>query len=403
MQRTAWLRALAITALVSVAPFTPTAKADAAAAHGTVPGAPTSAEVGEVIDATVSIVNTSTAPEAGGTHGISDVLVVPSCGATGPMPSGDCSSPDPGVFEPPNVATGRAGSACGGTSFTTAPVASSTTGRFRLTPSVQIQLAQPGSELDTCVIEFQMTVLDIPATDVFGAAGVQTTMLASSAGTSNAVSTSTSFSAGAAAITIAAPAAEPPGIRVVKTATPLSRPAPGGTFSFAVAVTNIGDVTVTLTGIVDDVYGNLATQGTCTNAVGTVLEPGASYTCTFSGELTGTAGTTQTDVVTVTAQDPDGTAATDSDDAVVSITQAPTTTSAPPTTTSAPPVTTSTSGPTPSTTKAPATTTTAPRLAATGASSRTTGLLAGALVGLGLLITGFGVTASERGRSVRRT
>jgi hypothetical protein len=117
--------------------------------------------------------------------------------------------------------------------------------------------------------------------------------------------------------------AELPGIRVVKEATPLSRPEPGGTFSFKVGVTNTSAVPLTLTGLHDDVYGDLATQGTCTSAVGTVLQPGDGYSCAFPGGLTGNAGTTQTDVVTVSAVDGAGTAISDDDDAVVSLTDVP--------------------------------------------------------------------------------
>jgi hypothetical protein len=123
--------------------------------------------------------------------------------------------------------------------------------------------------------------------------------------------------------TVAVVAAEPPGIRVVKTATPLSRPEPGGTFSFEVAITNTSAVPLTITGLVDDVHGDLAPQGTCTDAVGATLGPGDSYTCQFPAELLGNAGATQTDVVTVTAVDGDGTQVTDDDDAVVAITDVP--------------------------------------------------------------------------------
>lgn len=148
-------------------------------------------------------------------------------------------------------------------------------------------------------------------------------LLASSNGTSNVAApgqpNSTSFSAGAAAITIA----EARGVQVVKTASPLSRPEPGGAFSFGVAVTNTGAVPLTISGLSDDVYGDLATQGTCTDAVGTELGTGDSYECAFPGELTGNAGTTQTDVVTVTAVDDEGGSVTDEDDAVVALTDVP--------------------------------------------------------------------------------
>lgn len=118
-------------------------------------------------------------------------------------------------------------------------------------------------------------------------------------------------------------AAEPPGIRVRNDASPLSRPEPGGTFAFDVEVTNTSAVPLTITGLVDDVYGDLSTQGTCTSAIGTRLAPGDAHRCAFAGDLTGNAGTTQTDVVTGTAVDDAGTQVTDDDDATISLTDVP--------------------------------------------------------------------------------
>ena len=114
-----------------------------------------------------------------------------------------------------------------------------------------------------------------------------------------------------------------PAVHVDKTATPSSRPEPGGAFTFNVVVTNIGSEAVTITALTDDVYGNLATRGTCTTAIGTVLQPGASYSCSFSGDFIGNAGASQTDVVTVRARDDDGTEVTDDDDATVTLTNVP--------------------------------------------------------------------------------
>jgi hypothetical protein len=301
---------------------------------------------------------------------------------------------------------------------------------------------------------------------------------------------------------VAVSASEPPGIRILKVATPLSRPEPGGTFSFELTITNTSAVPLTISGLTDDVYGDVATLGTCTDAVGTALGPGDAYECAFAGELAGNAGTTQTDVVTVTAVDGTGTAVTDQDDAVVSLTDVPpsvtvaktalpevraapgglftfgltvTNTSGEPVTITAlsddvygdlgqrtgsscgaavgtvldpgealactfegeltgavgaaqtdivtvtvtdddgstgtaqddatirlvapgeVPTTTTTVAPT--TTTRPVTSTTRPaRLASTGASTRSSALLAGALVGIGLLLTGLGATASGRRR-----
>ena len=115
----------------------------------------------------------------------------------------------------------------------------------------------------------------------------------------------------------------PPSIQVVKDVTPSSRPEPGGTFTFTVVVTNTSNQVLTITSLTDDVYGNIATQGTCTTAIGTVLQPTQTYSCTFPGTFTGTAGDSQTDIVTVVGENPQGIEVTDTDDAVVTLTPNP--------------------------------------------------------------------------------
>ncbi|MCA1683644.1 MAG: hypothetical protein LC708_00715, partial [Actinobacteria bacterium] len=116
----------------------------------------------------------------------------------------------------------------------------------------------------------------------------------------------------------------PPAINVVKDATPASRPAPGGTFTFNVVVTNNSFEPVTITALTDDVYGDLNGRGTC--AVGAVLAPsGGTYSCSFTGDFNGPPNANQTDVVTVIGRDNDGTTVTDTDDATVSITGVPAT------------------------------------------------------------------------------
>ncbi len=114
-----------------------------------------------------------------------------------------------------------------------------------------------------------------------------------------------------------------PAIQVEKSASPTSRPEPGGTFQFNIVVSNIGPEALTITSLTDDIYGNIATQGTCTTAIGTVLQPGGSYSCSFPGNFTGNAGDTQTDVVTVVGRDDDGSSVSDTDDATVTITGVP--------------------------------------------------------------------------------
>jgi hypothetical protein len=82
---------------------------------------------------------------------------------------------------------------------------------------------------------------------------------------------------------------------------------------------------VTITGLSDNVYGNIATRpgSTCGALIGTVLAPGAtSAPCTFTGTFTGVAGASQTDTVTVTGSNL-GTPVTASAIATVTLTKAP--------------------------------------------------------------------------------
>ena len=106
---------------------------------------------------------------------------------------------------------------------------------------------------------------------------------------------------------------------VTKSATPTSLPEPGGNASFSVTVKNTSAVdSVTITSLTDDVYGNLDGKGTC-DAPQTIA-PGGSYSCSFSGAVSGNAGSSHTDVVTASGTDDDGNPVSDHDDATVTIT-----------------------------------------------------------------------------------
>lgn len=95
-----------------------------------------------------------------------------------------------------------------------------------------------------------------------------------------------------------------PGITVVKSANPTTRPEPGGTFTFTVRVTNNSSQSVVITSITDDVHGNLDGRGSCD--AGQTIAAGATYTCAFSVEFTGDSGDSETDRVTVVVTDPGG-------------------------------------------------------------------------------------------------
>jgi hypothetical protein len=109
-----------------------------------------------------------------------------------------------------------------------------------------------------------------------------------------------------------------PTITVDKTASPLSLPQPGGTFTFAVAVTNNSTESLVLTSLTDNIYGNLNGRGSC--LTGGTITAGGTYTCSFTGNFNGGPGSTQTDIVTAVATNAAGATATDTDDATVTIT-----------------------------------------------------------------------------------
>ena len=72
---------------------------------------------------------------------------------------------------------------------------------------------------------------------------------------------------------------------------------------------------MTITSLTDDVYGDLDGKGTCD--VPQQLAPGASYDCSFSGAVSGNAGSSHTDVVTASGTDDDGNPVSGDDDATV--------------------------------------------------------------------------------------
>ena len=108
-----------------------------------------------------------------------------------------------------------------------------------------------------------------------------------------------------------------PSISVVKTADPTTVDEPGGSVTFTVVVTNNSVEPVMLTDLTDDVYGDLHGKGTC--ATGGTIAVGDTYTCSFTGAVSGSAGESKTDTVTATAYDDEENKATASDDATVSL------------------------------------------------------------------------------------
>src|SRR5262249_62047303 len=76
--------------------------------------------------------------------------------------------------------TGTCG-ACTGLTFTVA-VVDVTTGEVQFTPNMTVNLGQPGSATDTCIIDFTVDVLALPTVDAAPDTGLQTAQLARATG-----------------------------------------------------------------------------------------------------------------------------------------------------------------------------------------------------------------------------
>jgi hypothetical protein len=126
----------------------------------------------------------------------------------------------------------------------------------------------------------------------------------------------------------------PPVVEVDKSVAPRNLDSGGGWVTFTVTVRNLSGANdpYTITSLTDDVYGDLTDSGdskvqdenTCGAAVGTVILPGGSYTCTWKSyfpPLATNQTLTERDIVTVVGIDEDNAGpssiGTDTDDATV--------------------------------------------------------------------------------------
>jgi hypothetical protein len=124
--------------------------------------------------ASIEIANLSDAPNDVNPMTLGAVHVTLSCGVhfnegpPGPASAPNCPQPQPGVFALSATGTGRAGSACPGTTFAIALI-HAPTGKVGLTPSAPVLLPAttfpPPTAADACLIDFTFNVVSAPTID----------------------------------------------------------------------------------------------------------------------------------------------------------------------------------------------------------------------------------------------
>ncbi len=109
-----------------------------------------------------------------------------------------------------------------------------------------------------------------------------------------------------------------PAITVTKTAAPASVLETGEDVTFTFTVQNSGTVPATITELSDSIYGTLSGDDDC--KVGTRLAAGSSCDFTLVKFVSGTVGSTHTNVFTAAVKDDENNPASDTDDATVAFT-----------------------------------------------------------------------------------
>lgn len=111
-----------------------------------------------------------------------------------------------------------------------------------------------------------------------------------------------------------------PNISLTKDAEVSTISEPGGLVKFSLVVTNNSIESVTLSSLVDNIYGNLNGRGNCLTPQ--TINPGQNYHCTFEGNVGPDPGI-YTDVVTAVAIDDEQNPTSAHDDAAVNVTRIP--------------------------------------------------------------------------------
>ena len=139
------------------------------------------------VSGSLTITHTSTPPEAEGSANVSDITLTLSCGSRAQGAACPYGSETPAVFSVDAVATGRAGTACGGTTFL-ATVIDAPAGEVAFDPlegAVTLGPANSGPGQNQCTIDFTFNVNALPAQDALsgsvGGSSARTTAYAGAA------------------------------------------------------------------------------------------------------------------------------------------------------------------------------------------------------------------------------
>lgn len=186
-RRLRWLGPI-VAVVAGMAPFAavvpPASAGTILGVQASLPSTVTAGQTG--VAGTFTITNTSTPPDSASNITLDTITLVPSCGSTAPNLS-DCQAAavDPGVFSISPSATGEAGTACAGTTFTIT-ITDTVEGKVAFTPGGgPVVLQPPGTTGSRCTIDFTFSVLKQPTKDSQpGTSGLQTAQIASATGTS---------------------------------------------------------------------------------------------------------------------------------------------------------------------------------------------------------------------------
>jgi hypothetical protein len=200
-----------------------------------------------------------------------------------PCPGGAQEAPNTITINP-LIATGGAGTACAGVTFTVAPTA--VPNEYSFTPDTTVILGDSatGGAAATCVVNFTVDVNTEPVNDSSGSAGLQTSQLAR-VSMEDTQTAENGFAAGSSTVAVQTPC-----LHVEKSCTDAATCVDD--IQVSVTATNCGTEALNTLSVVDNMAGTL----TC---AATTLAPDASTTCT--GSYSGVVGGDSTDTITASA------------------------------------------------------------------------------------------------------